>query len=395
MSAPSAWSLFRSEPYRLLFPLAWLWGVAATWHWVALKAGWVQSYAPLRHGYLQALGFGGGIAAGFLLTSLPFFLAAPPAVTWELILAIALVTGLGASAWADHLPAALLTFFLLNALLVQFILRRFNPRQGAPPPLAYIAWGLIHGLLGSALALLAPAACPTLGNRILAQGFLLSLILGIGSFLGARFLGTFQPPALLFRLRLGPPAPPPILIQRVFLLGGLLLFASFLIEALLAAWLGNLLRLAVVAFQFFAFARIHRVPPTRSWCARALWLSYWMILLGLLLALLLPRHEIAALHITYIGGFGLMMLVMGLRVLTSHGGLDDWWDATRALPALLVAGALLAVLLRLSASLFPAHYLPLLAAGSIAWLIVLLTWGLLLLPRVLPRYQPRPPLAQR
>ena len=381
---------FRSEPYRLLFPLGWCWGLAATWHWVALQMGWTKDYAPLYHGYLQTLGLGGGIAGGFLLTALPFFLNARPAATWEVLLALGLLAALGAGALAGRLDAALLAFFLLNAVFVLFLLRRYNRAHGAPPPVTYVAWGLAHGMVGSALALVQPAACPTLGNRMVEQGFLLSLILGIGSFLGARFLGTFQPPSFLFRIRLGArPRPPPVVLQRVFALGGLLLFASFWLEALVSPTAGRLLRAAVASFQFLAFARIHRRPRTGAWTAHALWLSYWMILAGLWLAALLPRHEIAALHIMFIGGFGLMMLVMGMRVITSHGGAEAWWDTSRWLPAILAAGALLAVALRVAASLLPATYLPLLAAGASVWLTVLLVWGLRLLPRVTPRHHPR------
>ncbi len=386
---PSAWSLFRTEPYRLLFPVGWLWGLVATGHWVALQLGWTTDYAPRYHGYLQTLGFGGCIAGGFLLTALPFFLNAPPAASWELILAVLLAAALGVGALAGHLEATLLAFFLLNALLALFILRRYRRSAGAPPPVTYVVWGLVHGLTGAALALIEPAAWPTLGSRMVEQGFLLSLILGIGSFLGARFLGTFQPPAFLFRFRWrGRPVPPPVLMQRVFAAGGLLLFASFWLEALVSPVAGRLLRAAVVSFQFFAFARIHRRPRTGSWSAHALRLSYWMVVLGLWLAALLPRYEIAALHVTFIGGFGLMMLVMALRVVSSHGGVEAWWDAARWLPALLGSGALLAVTLRVAAHRWPAQYLPLLAAGATVWITVLLVWGLRLLPRVTPRHRP-------
>lgn len=391
----SAWSLFRSEPYRLMFPLAWACGLAATWHWIALGLGWTRLYAPLYHGFLQTMGFGGGIAGGFLLTALPFFLSARPADTWELLLAILLQLALGAGALAGRLDVTLLAFFLQSALIVAFILRRYRRDIGAPPPVTYVVWGLVHGLVGSALALAHPAALGRLGDRMVELGFLLSLVLGIGSFLGARFLGTFQPPAFLFRLRLGPrPLPPPVAMQRVFLLGGLVLFASFWLEALVSPVAGRLLRAAVVSFQFFAFARIHRAPQGRAWTARVLWLSYWCVAAGLWLSALLPRLEIAALHLTFIGGLGLMMLVMALRVITSHGGVEAWWDSARVLPALLAAGAMAAVALRLAAHLWAAHYTALLAAGAAAWLFALLAWGIRLLPRATPGHRPGASRAQ-
>lgn len=392
MHAPNvnaAWMLFRREPYRLLFPLAWLWGLLATGYWVAVYAGWMNLRLPIFHGYLSMLGFGGGIASGFLLTALPMFLSSRPSSTPELWIAVACSIALGTGALLNETTVCLLAFFALNALIITFILLRFDRRTGAPPPVTYIACGLAHGLVGSALAVLQPEAFPLIGNRMIEQGFLLSLILGIGSFLGARFLGTFQPPALLFRFkRHGRPVPPPVMMQRVFLLGGALVFASFWIETGWSAFAGKLMRAAVVAFQFVAFARIYRRPQNPAWAAQALWWSYWFTATGLFLAALLPAYEIAALHVTYIGGFGLMMLVMGFRVLSSHGGVEPWWLQARWLPAWIGSAAVLASGVRVAAHFAPQYYLALLAVAAGVWLTALLFWGMRLLPLVSPGRRP-------
>ncbi len=387
MRATSAWSLFRSEPYRLLFPIGWIWAVVATFHWIALHLGWTSDFGVRYHGYLQTLGFGGCMAAGFLLTSLPFFLNGPPATDHELVPALLLGLALGGTAIAGWLNATLAVFLLLVALLGAFILRRYDRAGGGPPPLTYIVMGLIHGGAGAVLALLKPAAWPRLGDRLVEQGFLLSLMLGLGSFLGARFLGTFQPPSFLFRSR---SVPPPVAMQRVFLLGGVLLFTSFWLEAGWSPLAGNVLRAAVVSFQFFGFARIHRSPRPALWTTHLLRLSYWFTALGLWLAALWPAQEVAAMHVTYLGGFGLMMLIIGVRVITSHGGLGAWWTTLRAPLAGLAACLTSALILRLAAPLFMARYTLLLALAAAAWLTGLVVWGVLLLPRVTPRHREQP-----
>ena len=390
MRTDSAWSLFRSEPYRLFFPLGWLWAVVATFHWLALQLGWSRDFGVLYHGYLQTLGFGGSFATGFLLTALPMFLAGPPATDHELVPALLLGLAVGLTALAGWLNATVICFGLLMALLVVFILRRFQRGQGVPPPLTYIVCGLGHGLAGAVLALLRPGWCPRLGDRLIEQGFLLSLMLGLGSFLGARFLGTFQPPAVLFRMKAGGRmVPPPVTMQRVFLLGGILLFTSFWIEAAWSPLLGKLLRAGVVSFQFFAFARIHRTPQPARWTTHLLRLSYWFTVLGLWLAALWPAQEVAAMHVTYLGGFGLMMLIIGVRVITTHGGLESWWTTLRAPLAVLAAGLGVALAVRLAAPLWIARYTLMLAVAAAGWLVSLVTWGLLLLPRVTPRHRPR------
>ena len=387
--ADTAWSLIRAEPYRLLFPVGWGWGVVATFHWVALQLGWTREYGALYHGYLQTLGFGGCFATGFLLTSLPFFLGAGPATGGELVPPLLLGVALGATALAGWLDATAAVFLALVVCLAVFGLRRYDRARGAPPPLTYVAWGLLHGGAGAVLALLRPEWCPRLGDRLMEQGFLLALMLGFGSFLGARFLGTFQPPAFLFRLRSrGRPVPPPVAMQQVFALGGLLLFLSFWLEAGVSPLAGKLLRAGVVSFQFLAFARIHRRPQPALWTTHLLRLSYWFTAAGLWLAAAWPAQEVAAMHVTYLGGFGLMMLIIGVRVITNHGGLDRWWLALRAPLAGIAAGLVAALALRLAAPLWMARYTLLLALGAGAWLAALAVWGAVLLPRVTPAHRP-------
>jgi hypothetical protein len=343
----------------------------------------------MYHGLMQILGFGGCVAVGFLLTSLPSFLNAATAALWELALALLLAAGVGVALVAGEIRLALYLFAAQVAHLDVFTLRRLKAGSDAPP-VTYIVWGLVHATVGPALVLFPISGFPRLGERMLEQGFLLALIMGIGSFLGARLMGTFQPPAFLFRQVPGaPPVPPPVRMKRWFAVGGLLLFLSFWIESGLAPWAGKLLRAATVTAQLCIFGRIYRLPMQRFLTTRLLWTSLWLLVAGLWLSVPSVRYEIAALHVSFIGGFGLCMLVMGLRVVASHGGLSGMWERAGAYLWIMAAGAALAIAFRTLANFWPARYSGLLAAGAACWCVALAVWAGTVLPKVTPKHTPR------
>jgi len=379
-------SIFWREPYRLFFPIGILWAVVATSHWIALQLGWATNMAPLYHGYLQILGFGGCFATGFLMTALPMFLGSYSAKRWEVLIGLGLALLTGILLVFDLYKPALAAFLGQVALLIAFGLRRYLETGGMPaPPVIYIAWGLVHAALGTFIAIFPLPGIPRLGERMLEQGMLLSFIMGIGSFLGARLLGTFQPPAWLIRPRPGKAfVPPPVRFTQVFAACGLVLFLSFFVEALVNGTAGRALRAAVVTFQFMTFANIHKRPPTHQFVVHLLHASYWLIVVGLWLAVAWPWGDIVALHVTFIGGFGLMMLVMGLRVVASHGGAESLWSGARPFHTWIAVATACAVLVRVGAPIFPAWYLPLLALAAALWNVALLVWAITLLPKVRP-----------
>lgn len=372
------------EPYRLFFPLGMIWAVVATTHWIALQFGWARNMAPLYHGYLQILGFGGSFATGFLMTALPMFLGSYSAKRGEVLAGLGLGALTGILLVFDAYKPALAAFLGQVALLIVFALRRYLETGGMPaPPVVCIAWGLAHAAMGTFIALFPLPGIPRLGERMIEQGMLLSFILGIGSFLGARLLGTFQPPAWLIRPRPGKAfVPPPVRFAQIFALCGLVLFLSFWIEALVNGAAGRALRAAVVTFQFITFANIHKRPPTHQFIVHLLHASYWLIIAGLWMSVAWPWGDIVALHVTFIGGFGLMMLVMGVRVVSSHGGFDSFWSGARAFHYVIAVATAGAVAVRVIAPVFPALYLPLLALAAFLWNIALLAWAVMMLPQV-------------
>lgn len=386
-NSPSLLPLLCKEPYRLLFPVGILWALFGSSHWLAFHFRLTTDYGPLYHGLVQIIGFGGCLAAGFLMTALPNFLGTRPAAPWELLLALLFGLAGGTALLLNHIRLGVLSFLLLMVLLDVFTLRRYLKRQGEPPPFAYIVWGLALGTVGPLLVLFPCPGLPRVGVLMLEQGFLLALVMGIGSFLGARFIGTFQPPAFLFRMAPGqPPVPPFVKMKRLFFVGGLLFFASFWLEGILPM-AGKLLRAAVVTAQFCVFGRIYRRPTQPFLTARLLWLSFWLLIAGLWLGALLPRYEIHALHVAYIGGLGLMMLVMGFRVVVSHGGVGHLWERVRV-PLWIIGTCVgLAILLRVGAVFVPKLYTHHLAGAAALWNVALVVWAFIALPYLTPSHR--------
>jgi len=169
-------------------------------------------------------------------------------------------------------------------------------------------------------------------------------------------------------------------------LGGTLLLLSFVLEAGGPPVLGRLLRALVVTIQLLVEIRIYRRPHARYWHLYLMWLSFWCVLLGLWLSALFPAHEMAMLHVTFIGGFGLLTIMIGSRVITGHCDAKDLWLQNAwqlGLPGILI---MLACVARLGAGLYPAAYAVFLYCGVGLWLLAMLLWGVLFVPRSFPSH---------
>jgi uncharacterized protein involved in response to NO len=98
-----------------------------------------------------------------------------------------------------------------------------------------------------------------------------------------------------------------------------------------------------------------------------------MIGAGLWAAALLPRHEIAAMHVLLIGGYGLLTIAIASRVVVTHGGHAPEREGKLVTPwrAALLALALAA---RIAAEVDPAHASLWLAAAAGCWILAWAGW---------------------
>ncbi len=368
-----------AEPYRFFFPAGILIGIIGVGHWLAFALGWLPGYSGFLHSALQIQAYMICFVLGFLLTFLPRFTQAPTASGKEMIVFILLIAMETFFLLAGRWIVAEFCFVGLLVTLVLFAKRRFTPGRmnGAPPEFIWMPIALLHGILGSLLLALGQMKLISpwflsVGKGMVQQGFLLSIVLGIGGFLAPRLMGLPQQGAASRR-------------QRVWvnLTAGVILFSSFWMEGL--GWVSAAygLRAAVAAFAFLRSGLLQNRPKAPDFFLKLLRFSIWMVVLGYWMGAFLPRHKTMMLHFVFIGGYSLMTFAVATMVVLSHGGegarlqkplwILNWIAVT--LPA--------ALAFRLAAQFFPAFYFQLLGISGAIWLTAAVGWFFFILPRVL------------
>ncbi len=374
---PSALQVFCDEPFRVFFPLGILWGVIGVSHWLWYYAGMTETYSCNYHALVQIQGFEAAFAVGFVMTALPRFMDVPGARPWELLLGAGLLVW---SAFELHLENWILSELGFLALILHvctFALRRFLKRRDDPPiEFIFVTFGLLHAIAGGLLILHPLPGFAKLGQRTVQQGMLLSFIMGIGPYLGPRLLAPSRPrvqESSAHRLAL-------------YTFAGLALMLSFWVESGPSEQLGKLLRALVVSAHLLWTIPIFRPPANPLWHLRFLWLSFWCVICGLWLAGFFPDYEIAALHVTFIGGFTLLTLTIATRVVVAHCGFDRLWE--KNLKSVLTFGCffLAALLARVASDLFVERYFGLLHNAAGLWLIGVIAWAIVFLPKMTPRH---------
>jgi uncharacterized protein involved in response to NO len=357
----------KPDPYRIFFPLGVLLGVAGVSIWPLYAFGVLPAYSGRAHALVQTNGFLYAFIAGFLLTAVPRFTGTePPSLSTQIVLGITLLI----SAVASELQAFAIgttAFVVAHAMLLALVGRRFIARRQSPPTFVLIGLGLLAGAAGALLNAgiaweLIPAFWDLLGKRLLTEGMVMLLVLGVGGFLGQRLLGV-TPPRVASNVRLWAAAGSAILITLVSEYGfgvGWMAFA----------------RAAVVTAAIVTSLRLWQRPAVRSTLSWCVWTSNWLIAAGVWLVALLPRYRVDVLHVLFIGGFSLLIFAIGTRVTLSHGGHDlDRERRSWPLRIALVMG-LIAMVARIGAPFAPNSYFQHLAWASLSWIAGTLCWGL-------------------
>ncbi len=377
------------EPFRFFFPAAALAGAVGVGLWLLLVAGWTQEYPGPAHARLMIQGFFGGFIFGFLGTSLPRLLEAPPLRASELLPLLALflantfaLAG-GWIIWGDALFLAELLWFAVS------LLRRWPARKSLPPPgFLLVALAFVGAAAGTAIHAAQPvwnsegpfeSFLEPLARLLAWHGFPLLCILGAGGFLLPRFLNLGvrrrYPDDLV-------PSPVWKCSAGVAALSGLLILASFVAEA--AGWT----RSAGVARAFVVSAYLAWEMPVER--LRLRWQgAHWPLALGVLCvplgifaAALWPSARTTLLHLELLGGFALVTLSVAARVVYGHSG------ERHRLEGRCLGFSIAAILIwiglatRLAAGFFPgiqtSHYL----YAALLWLAGLGLWAWWVLPRV-------------
>ena len=120
---------WRSEPFRIFFPL----GVVLAWigigHWLLYALGMTASYSCLFHGLVQMQAFMMAFAVGFLLTALPRRTQTARVSAGEMTAMAAALITTTVAAMAEKWILAEVAYCGLFVLLLQFAIRRFLGRS--------------------------------------------------------------------------------------------------------------------------------------------------------------------------------------------------------------------------------------------------------------------------
>lgn len=388
-----------SDPYRVFFPLGVLLGTAGVSIWLLYWLGLTAGYSGRAHAFVQIEGFLYAFIAGFLLTAIPRFTgtAVPSRPTQYLLAAAVLAAAVAFELQAFAVGHAL--FLAVHATVIVLAVRRVRRRQSAPPEsFALVGFGMLAGLAAAvinvAIALeWVPAEWDLLGRRLLTEGMVLLLVLGVGGFLGPRLLG-FAPLPEPQRLTVAPAVQrPPLFAGRrvgTYLGAGLAIALSVVFEYGFGLAAMALVRAAVATALILATIKPWQAPAVRTTLAWCVWSAHWLVIAGLWLAALAPAYRVDLLHVVFMGGFTLLILAVGMRVALSHGG-HALSAERRSWPLRIgIATGLFALAARIGAAFSPESFFAYLGIAALAWIVGVLFWGVYLVRLIRIRGIPGP-----
>ncbi|QQL45703.1 NnrS family protein [Sulfuriroseicoccus oceanibius] len=383
--------LLLAEPYRWFFPLAVLIGIAAVLLWPAFYQHWIDYQPKTSHARLMIQGFIGGFAFGFLGTAIPKVLNTHRFFFGEL--ATFATAYLASSGF--HLANRTVAgdaFFLIA--LVTFMISagtRAALRKDLPPPgFLLVGAGMLCGISGTVLflsghALEFNATREQWAGLLLYQGFMLLPLIGIGAFLFPRFFKTDNK-----QIFPSNPYPTEQWTRRAKLAGtaAALIILSFFLEVEGIVRWGAWLRAATCFAYLASETGFWKRSEATGVLPAALRTGLICLIIAALAAGWVQANRIALDHILYIGGLGLIALVVGTRVLYGHAGrtkaMGQW-----LIPLCVVFGLILiAMVLRVTADFTPqvktAHYL----YSALVWAAATTVWAIAMAPLLIQRRDP-------
>lgn len=380
------WKAACAEPYRLFFPLGIVFGIIGVAHWLWYVLGLSSHYSGTFHAGIQIELYLGCFVVGFLTTAIPRFSDTFSAEGYEVLVFLLLFGVIFGLLAAGNIALSRLTFTLLLVVLQVFIARRFLKSRVQYPPVEFvwIPFALIHGVLGSVITALVelgymPLRFLDAAKPMMYQGFMLCLVIGIGSFLGSRIMGqqTLPNPQTLrmgvkeFRARR--------LLFHIAL--AVIVFISFSLEMTSFKQIGVWLRALAVTVSLWKGQALVFTPKAGGIFPRLVWLSFWLLTGGAWLTAIFPKYRLEALHFIFIGGYSLLTFAVATMVVYSHGGEGAAVYKSPWILRLVFFTVVPAVGLRAAAALLPQHYFMMLGfaascwlAASIAWLFFALNW---------------------
>jgi uncharacterized protein involved in response to NO len=311
-----------TDPYQWFFPIGLILGCLGTGIWIVNWMPGLPWYPGIAHTDLMMGGFFLTMAAGFLMTAIPKFTGTAGAHFWEKMGVALPAGGALAFAYAQNRLFFHTAIFIMTLMLLIFALRRSR--------LVFLGFGIVSAVLSTFVMMLQdmhplPTSILILGRQLYYYGTSFFLIVGVG-------LRIFP---MLTGMR---PSDPP--------------------------W------------------RILGWPRAGTMLAIMVWVSCWMVILGLVIRVTVPGYAIHGAHIYYIGGVSVMIFAVATRVSLAHGGHGLAMERRSGFLIAILTLLGIALLVRVSAPWFPNVYNSHLAYAAMAWVLAAVCWGIRLIPKL-------------
>src|SRR5215471_20507235 len=278
-----------TDPYRIFFPIGIAMGIAGVSIWPFYYWGITSGYNGRSHAFVQTDCFLYAFIVGFLWTAVPRFTGTePPSLAPQYVVAL-LIAAQAAAFEMRMFSAGHILFVISHCIVIAVAARRFIHRRHPPPEtFSLVGLGLFAGLVAAVLNAgislgLIPVNLDLMGRRLMTEGMVLLLVLGVGGFLGPRLLGFAQ---LHNFQSIGTIAarPNPFLSigwrRPFYALSGAFILISIILEYAMGVSFFAWVRAAVVTILVLLSLRLYRLPLTRSTLAWCVWIAHWFLIAG-------------------------------------------------------------------------------------------------------------------
>jgi uncharacterized protein involved in response to NO len=285
---------------------------------------------------------------------------------------------------AQDQTAGDIVFLVLLLLFLGMMGTRARAAQDLPPPhFVLVLLGLFSAIVGIFLIVAAKSMtngifANQLGSLMLNEGFVLLPILGVGAFFFPKLLGGAQPGPADLRIAAG------LWGERAVVAGlaGLLIWVSFAMEALGWTRSAAIVRGLTTLWYFVVRGRLFKKPSGPPFMAQCFRLGALLLVAGLLLPALLPTYRVANLHLTFIGGFTIILFTVSTRVILGHSGHQHLFQKRLRFLIASLALLVLAMLARVSADFTLRERNSHLVYAALIWLLAAAIWAWALVPKL-------------
>ena len=385
MNSKRSFTLCFAEPFRIFFPLGLLLGAVGVALWPLYVWHAIEFYPANTHVRLLVVGMMGSLIIGFLGTAGPRLLEARPlsAVETSILFALQILSAflhlVQNQTGGDILFLTLLLFFV-GAMAT----RARTGRDLPPPNFVLVLFGLLNAIVGIFLITASKSITNglflnQLGGLMLNEGFVLFPILGVGAFFFPKLLGGAKPEpadlqiaAVLWRKR-----------AAIAALTGTVIWSSFVLEALAWTRTAAVVRGLTTLIYFVTQGHLLERPSGPPFLAQCFRFGALLLVVGLFLPVMLPAYRLANLHLTFIGGFSIILFTVSTRVILGHSGHQYLFQKRLRFLIASLALLVLAMLARVSADFILPERNSHLVYATLIWLLAAAVWAWALGPKLL------------